>query len=67
VALRPRDYTKIPIAVPENTSNLSSFFYSDGWLKHVEGHTAEALFELDANTKATKAMVMLFTRFPSAT
>ena len=47
-----RDYTKIPIAVPENTSNLSSFFYSDGWLKHLEGHTAEELFDARREHKA---------------
>ena len=40
-----RDYSKIPVPVPENRSNLSSFFYRDGWLEQVKGYTPQDLYE----------------------
>jgi len=40
-----RDYSKIPVPIPENRSNLSSFFYRDGWLEQVKGYTPEDLYE----------------------
>jgi transposase-like protein len=40
-----RDYSKIPVPVPENRSNLSSFFNRDGWLDHVKDYTPQDLFE----------------------
>jgi len=39
------DYSKLPIPVPENRSNLSSFFYNDGWLDHIRGFCPEELYE----------------------
>jgi hypothetical protein len=40
-----RDYSKIAVLVPENHSNLSSFFHRDGWLEHVKGYLPQDLFE----------------------
>jgi len=40
-----RDYSKIPVPVPEDRANLSSFFYRDGWLEHVKGYTPQDLIE----------------------
>ncbi|MDX6295871.1 MAG: hypothetical protein QOH50_5015 [Kribbellaceae bacterium] len=40
-----RDYSKIPVPIPENKSNLSAFFYRDGWLLHVEEYTPKDLWE----------------------
>jgi hypothetical protein len=39
------DYSKIPITVAENESNLTAFFRQDGWLSHVEGNTPADLYE----------------------
>ncbi len=41
-----RDYSKLPIPIAEDHSNMSSFFYSDGWLKHIKEHTPQELFEV---------------------
>lgn len=38
-------YAKLPLPVPENRSNLSSFFYKNGWLDHIKGYTPEDLYE----------------------
>ena len=40
-----RDYSKFTIAASENSSNLSAFFYNEGWLGHVQGHIPSELFE----------------------
>jgi len=40
-----RDYSKLPVPIAEDRSNMSSFFYSDGWLEHIKGHTPEQLFD----------------------
>lgn len=40
-----RDYSKIAITKPENESNLSAFFHSDGWLNHIHGYTSSDLHE----------------------
>ena len=39
------DYSRLPISVPENESNLSAFYRQDAWLAHVEGHTPENLID----------------------
>jgi len=36
-----RDYSKIPVSIPENQSNLSSLFYRDDWLEQVKEYTPE--------------------------
>lgn len=40
-----RNYSTLPVQVPENSSNLSSFFYNDGWLEHIKGYTPQDLYE----------------------
>jgi len=40
-----RDYAKLVIHSPENSSNLSSFFHKDGWISHVAGNSADDLYE----------------------
>ena len=39
------DYSKIPIPVTENESNLTAFFRQDGWVSHVQGHTPADLYD----------------------
>ena len=40
-----RDYSKLPVPIAEDRSNMSTFFYSDGWLEHIKGHTPQNLFD----------------------
>ena len=40
-----RDYSKIPLTSPENASNLTAFFHSDGWLNHIRGYTPIDLYD----------------------
>ena len=39
------NYSRLPISVPENESNLSAFYRQDTWLAHIEGHTPENLID----------------------
>ena len=40
-----RDYANMPVRLPEDEMNLSSFYHRDGWLQHLEGFTAADLSE----------------------
>jgi len=40
-----RDYANMPVRLPEDEMNLSSFYHRDGWLQHLEGYTAADLSE----------------------
>jgi len=41
----PKDYAQIPLSLPEDDSNLTAFFRQDAWLSHIEGHSAQNLYE----------------------
>lgn len=40
---RERDYSQYPITLPEDKMGLTSFFYSDGWMSHLETHSPVAI------------------------
>jgi hypothetical protein len=40
-----RDYANVPVRLPEDEMNLSSFYHRDGWLHHLQGYTAVDLSE----------------------
>lgn len=40
-----RDYANVPVRLPEDEMNLSSFYHRDGWLQHLGGYTAVDLSE----------------------